>query len=243
MQLLKKAIQKILFAIGYKLVPKISRKPGLSIGQDLIQLLEPISAPKLIFDVGAHKGESHLIYRKVFPQSTIYSFEPDPETFKVLRANTANLPAAILENAGVGAAEERLPFYINKEDSMGNSFLKVSGQDSQPFVEVPVHSLDSYTKERTIQLIDFLKIDTQGFDLEVLKGAENLLKNGQIKVIQFEAMLEPYYHQMPTVGAHLDFLLERGYKMVGMYNCHRQQAGIDWADFLFIHPSVQERIH
>jgi FkbM family methyltransferase len=145
----------------------------------------------ILFDVGGNKGAYSALLHKSFPTGTIHVFEPNPNTFKVLSNNLGN--SAVLNNYGIGAASGALELFFdaqNKTSEQATSdpeILKTIAKTNDLVSEkIKVITLDEYCSNNAISKIDFLKIDTEGFELEALQGAGELLKNKAIKIIQFE---------------------------------------------------------
>lgn len=153
---------------------------------------------KTIFDVGANDGGYATEVRSYFPKAEIYSFEPHPLTFKLLqeKAKTYNLKTY---NYAVGSGSERVLLWDFADDAALKDTQPTSAlasihkdvienfhhQKAQSF-EVKQIKLDSFVKKNKINEIDFLKIDTEGYEYEVLKGAKKLIEESRIHVIQFE---------------------------------------------------------
>lgn len=139
---------------------------------------------KVIFDVGANVGEWTAIVSELIPEAKVYSFEPSIETFKVLSKQTFNTNVN-LHNIGLGERNESVNFFIYDNDSTLNS---VFNRDTQNMRSEKAHfeTLDSFCALQNIERISFLKIDTEGNELSVLKGAEVYLTAGKIDAIQFE---------------------------------------------------------
>ena len=79
-------------------------------------------------------------------------------------------------------------------------------------------TLDEYVKEKNISNIDILKIDTQGFEDKVLLGAQNLLKNNRIKLIQLELIFSEIYENPPNIYDVEKTLIPNNYKLFGISN-------------------------
>jgi len=148
--------------------------------------------PSTIFDVGANEGQSALIYGSRFPQSKIYSFEPAAAIFEQLKnctqqfSNISCLNLALDESSGVGA----LAIDKNSTLSRLREIPEWSKESSCEGVEaVKKLTLDDFSAESGINTIDYLKIDTEGNDLRVLRGGKRLLDNARISVIEVEAAI------------------------------------------------------
>ena len=172
----------------------------------IIKIFKDIFNDKIniLFDVGAHKGETIKLFMKNFKIDKIYSFEPSPYNFNDLKKNLnkieLNKTSINIYNLALGEKEEIKKFKQMKEGSSStlskininsnyfkrkNFFLNL-GLDSKPFNEIDVKVKDgfSFVKNQNINFIDLLKIDTEGHEYFVLKGFGNYIAN--IKVIFFE---------------------------------------------------------
>ena len=77
----------------------------------------------------------------------------------------------------------------------------------------------------SINYIDILKIDTEGFDIEVLKGASTMLKANQISFIQVEAGMNPHNKLHIPLQQFVDYLTPYGYVLFGIYEQHLEWTG------------------
>lgn len=141
----------------------------------------------IVFDVGANIGEWTQMALSLNPDVEIHCFEPSKNTFSELEKN--NFPANIFRNNfGLGSEKADKEFYIFGESSAMNSLYPREGPNFsiQNKETVRIDTIDNYCAANRIEEIDFLKIDAEGHDFEVLKGASKMLKDGKIKIIQFE---------------------------------------------------------
>jgi FkbM family methyltransferase len=146
--------------------------------------------PKLCIDVGANIGE----YTKEILENTnskVIAFEPVPTTFEKLRKETEFYSDRIIyENLGVGAFNEDLIIHFNSDALAHASFSEEVKQinyvSNEEKVSVPVVTLDTYLKNKNITQVDFIKIDTEGFESEVFKGAIRIFTELKPKYIQIE---------------------------------------------------------
>jgi len=149
----------------------------------------------VVFDVGANIGQYSLLASKLMGQTgKIYAFEPSLDIQSKLKRNIALnnfrnievVPCAVAASSGV------MKFYsANEVANQGvGSLMPVqeyrSNIRSNEGVDVDVVSLDDFCETRNIGRVDVLKIDVEGFDLEVLKGAKKLMKNNPDLVIMSE---------------------------------------------------------
>lgn len=159
--------------------------------QFLKSLLSSKSKP-IIIDVGANIGKYAQLVFDSNPKSRIYCFEPHPKTFKKLKENLQNYQLVELINKGVGDRKSTLELfdYAESEGSTHATFHKgvIEGLREKKVgsIEVDVIDLDSYLLSTKIDTVDLLKIDTEGNELNVLKGLRKALKNNKVDTIHFE---------------------------------------------------------
>ncbi len=144
-----------------------------------------------LFDIGAHKGSYSKLLKSVFPEAKIYSCEPNPETFKILKQELGN--DAFLINKALGSCESKLKLFDrNDEDgSQHASLYKEVITDIHHVeavgVEVDITTLDTIiNQEKITETIELLKIDTEGHEYKVLLGAQQALNQSTINIIHIE---------------------------------------------------------
>lgn len=195
----------------------------------------------VIFDVGGSDGSTIYEFKKILPNSIIYSFEPFPASYNNLKKITARLRDVYAYNLALSDLNGRKSFFVNASKAT-NSLLKAKPTNSfidshavaEGEIEVEVKTIDTFVAENLISTIDILKLDVQGSELMVLRGAESCLRKKIIKYIYTEVWLiegyegQPLYHDLGT------FLAIYGYKPFGIYNVHYRKDGhFLWADAIF----------
>jgi FkbM family methyltransferase len=148
------------------------------------------SQPKLCIDIGANIGNYTLELLKL-TNAKVISFEPLPTTFGKLKEKMKLFSdRVIIENIGVGSVNSELIFHYNPKVSEHASFSeeikKISFISNDQKIVVPVISLDSYCSRHNITEIDFIKIDTEGYEKEVFEGAKLVSGKVRPKFIQME---------------------------------------------------------
>jgi FkbM family methyltransferase len=180
--------------------------------------------PKLrvrtVFDVGANLGQSTAGFLRRFPASTIYCFEPVEDTFRQLqsafcandRVSCFRLAMSSSKGAGKMVLDETPDMrYLAKPSSAGEAAPATGLED------VETETVDGFCGDRGIDHIDFLKIDTEGHDLEVLKGTGRLLAEQCVDVVEAEAGMN-IENERHIGFADLDrFMQERDYFLFGIY--------------------------
>ena len=205
---------------------------------DMTRRLENISP--VIFDVGANVGQSITRFKKIFPSSKIYSFEPSARPFVDLSKVAKQHSDVKVYEMALGATAGFLTLYENSSSDM-NSFLEMGQNGSGLIVgesKVQVATIDQFCVDNHINYIDVLKIDAQGFDFEVIKGAKEMLLSGKIRLLYFEIIFSDMYKNVPRFSEVYDFLLDHGFVLVSLYEFHYQKGLAGWTDGLFIHKSA-----
>jgi FkbM family methyltransferase len=142
-----------------------------------------------VFDVGANKGDYAIAINTVLGErASIYSFEPSKPTFFELKKNTAKIPSIHLYNSGLSSKPQNLDlYYDNKGSGLASVYKRgLASIEMSEKEEVSFTTLDIFCKENSIDRIDLLKMDVEGHELDILKGAEETLASGKIKSLQFE---------------------------------------------------------
>lgn len=175
---------------------------------------------KCVFDVGAHKGESVRLFSKYFPRSSIYSFEPVPE-------NCNDIKETFSTKIASGELDLHLfPFALSDSSQDASFVLWGSGAhvlktgenvDKKELTKVSCVTLDSICLSNHVDFIDILKIDVEGHEMEVLRGASNMMENHNIRIIYLElGMNRNNLHHTPFWDA-AQFLESKGYGIFGFY--------------------------
>lgn len=241
MNIFKSKIKKLLYSKGWHVVSRGAF--GYDCMTDLKQLC-PIEKVRTIFDIGANYGQTWITLREIFPDATIHCFEPSSEAASVLEKMTQHCPYTKVHRLALGNrnGNEALNLFTSQAC---NSLLKQSPQLENAVPEhlfkskgneiVKLQTLQSFMVQSSINRIDLLKVDTQGFDLEVLKGAGEALNHEIISYIRVELIFINQYENQCNPLEVISFLIERGYRLIGLYDAARDEINksIKWCDALF----------
>jgi len=147
---------------------------------------------QVVFDVGANVGEWAKLALTINPKIWLHCFEPANGAFQRL-VSSGFPPSVVCNNLGVGQKPEDKELFIFDDGSGTNSLYQRWGLEDgwgikpqQRTEVIKLITLDDYCQDNNIEKIDFLKIDVEGHELCALKGADNLLREEKIKIIQFE---------------------------------------------------------
>jgi hypothetical protein len=122
-----------------------------------------------------------------------------------------------LHNVALGDEASQLPFTVFSDWSVNDSLLKPAWSSRADTVTVSVATLDQFCEQHSIKRIDWLKIDTQGYDLHVLRGAKGLLTSGRIQLVSAEAIFNRMYDGQPSLCDLLQFMAACNYRVNGFY--------------------------
>lgn len=144
---------------------------------------------QVILDVGSNIGDWSRLARATWPDAQIHAFEPSSATFTELVAASAEIDVLPVR-AACGEAEGDAVLYAVPALSILSSLYMRDLQGHRLTMSesetVPVVTLDGYCADQGISQVDYLKIDAEGHDLAVLKGAAGLLEAGAVRFVQFE---------------------------------------------------------
>ena len=217
-------------------VPK-NKITGFNLGEDLQKIITQTSP--VCLDVGANIGQTIKLFETIFESPLIYSFEPSKKIFEKLKAGFSS-PQTRLYNYALGKEITRKEF-INYEQSTMSSFLELSSSDENRFrnmqvidrEEVEVKTVDWFLEQENISSVDILKIDTQGFDIEVLRGAIHSFEKGIIRNVIIEINFIQMYNGQGTAQDISQFLADYGLHLVDYYEKARKGKTLAWASALF----------
>ncbi len=175
----------------------------------------------IIIDAGANIGQSALSYSYMIKDSKIHSFEPVISTYNQLLQITKKLSHIECYHLALGSEAKEIEIALS-EQSLNNSLVEDvhSKLKSVAKQNIVVKTLDQMVAELGIVQIDLLKIDTEGYDLEVLKGASNALGIGIVKSVYCEV---GFNDEMDKIDLfHINkYLKGFNFRFVGLYETMR----------------------
>ena len=203
-----------------------------------------------ILDIGAHHGQSVKYFKKLFPNSSIHSFEPDPDSFLIL--SNLKFDDLKLHNFAISNKVGKLSFFrnsishtnslnkvnINSTDSISISEAK-QNNDIDFFnnfnKEIIVNSitLDEFANSEKFTNIDLLKIDVQGAEVKVLTGAVNILNT--TRNIVLEISFFDYYESQSSFLAIEKIISPIGFKMfsISEISNNPMNGRTDWVEVIY----------
>jgi FkbM family methyltransferase len=141
---------------------------------------------KVVFDVGSNVGNWSKKVLESISDAQIHAFEPVPNTFELLETNIRDFQQIKRNRLGLSSESGKLKFNFYPNSSyLSSAFEHYLGQGAER-LEVDVMRGDEYCKTHQLSQIDFLKIDTEGFESKVLMGFSAMFAENRIKLVQFE---------------------------------------------------------
>lgn len=176
---------------------------------------------RTILDIGASVGNFAFTVRPLFPMATIYSFEPLPDQFAELLQNMAGAERFHAFNLGVGDQDTELVIHKSRH-APSSSFLTMGDLHKQSFptsapvtkeVLAKVVQLDSLMGQMDHVAPLLAKIDVQGYELHVLRGGEQTLRQARVLII--ETSFQPLYEGGPLFADVFDVVTDWGFSYQG----------------------------
>jgi FkbM family methyltransferase len=196
-----------------------------------------------IIDAGAYVGEIAIKLSSLFPKANIYAFEPTSSTFQKLKTNVTNFPHIKPQHFALSSRRGKAMMYLNKQDSTNSlSPTGIMGNKYQSWQTVTCSTeivdlipLDYWALKNKIKNIEILKLDIQGHELELLRGAKQLLKTS-VRLIYSEIEFVKIYKKNCLFSEVDSFLRKYGFELFQLYNL---TSGDDnrlvTGDAIFIH--------
>ena len=206
-----------------------------SFDEILITLIE--DEEPILFDVGANKGQTIDRFQKYFRNSQIHSFEPLPNLYEMLNTKYKdNLSKIFINGFALGDVKNENEFYLNNIGNYGalssfyqldekskffQNYKKINNKFNKSFnsnekITVKIDTLDNYVEEQKINKIDLLKIDTQGYEKNVLLGSLKTIKSKKIKHIEVEFIVNDSYSENNSFYLVDEILINCGYKLIAL---------------------------
>ena len=192
-----------------------------------------------IVDVGANRGQFALIARKIFPQALIHSFEPLQEPAQIFKRIFSSDPNVTLHTCAIGREKTTAIIHVTKDDDSSSLFpitkkqsAMFHGATEKETRQVTVLPLSQALGGTSIPSASFLKIDVQGFELDVLQGCKDILN--KFSHLYIECSFIELYEGQALAHEIISYLNKHGFAFSGAYNLCCDKKGIAvQADFLF----------
>jgi FkbM family methyltransferase len=178
-----------------------------------------LTGSEVVLDVGANSGQYGKEVRARGFRGRIISFEPLPDAFAILRETARRDPLWEVRQLGLGATDGSGMLNV-AGNSVSSSFLPMTRRhmEAAPMssythaIEARVARLDSLESEVLSSPRTHLKLDVQGYEMEVLGGSVSSLS--KVATVEVEVAFEPLYEGQPSMAEILRYLDEHGFQLV-----------------------------
>lgn len=196
-------------------------------------------SPRVIVDAGGNVGQTCLYLQKWFPAARIYSLEPVRSTFQTLERNTASHPNILCRNLALGENQGTQVIRLMRESGLNTLTAEpaLATEASGASEEITLTTLPQFCEEEGIDRIDILKMDVQGYEIPILRGAEKMLD--RVGAIYTEVSLQEKRADMTPWGTIHDYLRNRGFFYCGLYEQFRHWDAkllVSFANALYLNP-------
>ena len=201
---------------------------------ELEKLIKNLNNIKTIVDIGSNKGQFSVLARSYFPNAKIYSFEPQKHTLSTQKKIFLYDKHIKFFQIGLGNEKCNKKFYItNREDS--SSFLEPEKTTNtygvNHFQNIKINKLENIISLNQLKEKVLIKLDVQGFELEVLKGAKKLLKNVDYIITEFS--YQKIYKKQVIANSLSLFLKKNNFVKMKTVNITKLNNKIFQSDSLF----------
>ena len=214
----------------------------MSLRNDLAAVIQTLTSNgyniSSAFDIGANKGTWTLQYEKLIPRATFHLFEANPTHSRPARlAGRHNWFNAVLSSPQTKEVE----FYGIA--GTGDSYYKEDTQAYQSCtpITLPTTTLSAIVKEHSLPLPQLIKLDTQGSELDILKGAEDVIEH--VDILMTEMAVLPYNKGAPTFDQYMATLTHLGFVPVGVERVHQADNIVIQLDMVFLKTNIKTKYY
>ncbi len=225
-----------LWKVQYFINRKISK---FTFSKKLVLTLEYLQANgvsiDVIYDIGARHGDWSINIQRAFPAAEFILFEANPKCEPFLAGTGWPYFIAVLSSEA-----KRLDFYEN--NSTGDSYYKedTSHYESVVPTEKQAVTLDQMIESNQLKQPDFIKLDTQGSELDILRGGKTALSNASL--VYMECPIVAYNKGAPNIHDYIAFMAAEGFVPHDICEIHRAHQTLLQIDLLFIRKTVLSRL-
>jgi FkbM family methyltransferase len=205
----------------------------LAASQVASTLASLLAQPLAVVDVGCRWGFADT-WEDLGDRCKIVGFEPDTVECERLRQHYRDRPWVQIVPHALGAAQRDATLYITREPACSSVYPPIDDVvDRHPRLEpqrmvrseaIELITMDDWCAENAFERVDIIKLDTQGSELDILRGAKRILE--AVSVVQTEVEFNPMYDGQPLFGDVDRFLRERGFVLWHLDNLsHHRQHG------------------
>lgn len=165
---------------------------GITWGEErFLRMLAARGELATVLDIGANRGGYALAVKRIAPSARIISFEPHPVTYTALceavrHTDIETIQMAVSDIAGKSTLHDFADSAGSTQASLDAAVIRFHGNSEVVAHEVSATTLDEFVYDKGLSDISLMKIDTEGFDINVLRGAKQIISRKVVRYIQFE---------------------------------------------------------
>jgi len=212
---------------------------GVAAGIEHRHVLPNLDTLRTVVDVGANHGQFALVVRHCSPEANVFSFEPLSGPAAKFRKVFQDDSRVVLHQSAIGPETGTATMHVAAADD-SSSLLPISNLQQHLFPgtgevrteKIQVGRLSDFLSAEDIKAPALLKLDVQGFELEALRGCEDLLE--RFSYVYAECSFVELYTGQALAHEVIAWLRERGFRLAGVHNMSYDQNGrAVQGDFLF----------
>jgi len=242
----KRILEKFNLEVNNKYIFETSDDPI-----EIIRRIFSTNNVNTIIDGGASIGDISLKFANYFPKSNVYCFEPYSEFNQLLSLRFKDNERISIYPFALNSTNEKLNLYINKSKGTNSTLPPASNGvsiygtqfENTGLERTKAISLDNWAKQNNIHHIDILKLDVQGTELDVLKGAYDLLSSNGIDALLLEVNFQNCYRNQSGWDALISYLSNLGYCLFNFYNFYYHEGKLVQSDAIFFRNDILKTIN
>ena len=193
-----------------------------------------------IYDIGANDGRWTRKWSPIFPQASFFMFEANPDNVVIPRPNDRFFTQVLSDKN-----DRIVTFYTadTGKENTGDSYYKelTHNYNDNNMVQLMTKKLDTFVKENKLPQPDFIKLDTQGAEVDIIKGGSKTLKN--CKVILTEIPVMRYNDGAPNFSKYIDILYDNDFVPTGVDHIAIRKGILNQMDIVFLKKDIAQDIH
>lgn len=234
----KKILKFRIFKLFYSRYPKLFNSfYKQKLNNNLIDLIKKEVEIETVYDIGAYRGEfSNFLSNTSLKDKDFYLFEANEKNKKYLNKFDFKYFIVVLSNN-----IKQVKFY--SKSLTGDSYFleKTDFYDDSDAKNLTTDTLDNTVKTNNLPLPDFVKIDTQGSELDILKGSKYTISN--CKLIYLECPIIEYNEGSPNLNEYIEYLNSIDFIPYDICEVHHMDEVLVQIDILFIKKSILNKIY
>jgi len=196
----------------------------------------------VVYDIGANDGRWYKDWKPLLPKAQFIMFEANPNS--KLRYSIEKHEKRFLQVLS-DADDKTVQFFLanNGKESTGDSYYKelTANYSEGKSVLLKTKTLNTMISENNLPLPDFIKMDTQGSEVDIMKGGSDALNHAKVALIEVSVM--PYNTNAPIFNDYIDTMYSYGFIPSGVHNIAMRKGVVNQMDIVFTKSDINNEIH